>query len=165
MTSWPDPFAGLVLSRRGLLLGAAASAALLPWAAVAQDTTAKPQPDSAEADRIAAEFAGGTAPVASGIELDLPVLGDNPAAVPLRAKVIEAISEAVWCEEMIVIAELNPQPLACRFSFTPQIGSAEIGIRLRLIQTMPVRVMARMSDGRILMARQEITVTAGGCGM
>lgn len=161
MTSWPD----LPLTRRGLLLGAAATAALLPWAAAAQDTTAKPQPDTAEAERIAAEFAGGTPPVASGIELDLPVLGDNPAAVPLRAKVTEAISDAVWCEEMIVIAELNPQPLACRFTFSPAIGTAEVGVRLRLIQTMPVRVMARMSDGRILTARQEITVTAGGCGM
>jgi len=38
-------------------------------------------------------------------------------------------------------------------------------VRLRLIQSMPIRAYARMNDGRVLMAGQEITVAAGGCGL
>lgn len=157
-------FAEFSLSRRGLMLGAAALA-LLPGYAAAQTSTAAPQPDSAEADRIAAEFSKGAEVLTEGLELDLPALGDNPAAVPVGVKVTQPISDSVWCEEIILIAERNPEPLACAFRFTPAAGTAEASVRLRLIESMPVRAMARMSDGRVLSARAEITVAAGGCGL
>lgn len=157
-----------VLDRRQVLLtGAAAGAALAAGAlpAAAQTSLAAPLPDSEVADGIAAEFAGGATPIEEGLALDLPALGDNPAAVPVRVHVTEAITPESWCEELIVIAERNPLPLACRFRFTPATGSADVAVRLRLIQTMPVRAMARMNDGRVLTARAEITVAAGGCGL
>lgn len=156
------------LDRRGLLAGAtvlAGMAALGLRPAQAQSSLAMPQPDSAEADRIAAGFAGDATPRAEGLALDLPALGDNPAAVPVRVHVTEAITEDSWCEELIVIAERNPLPLACSFRFTQAAGSADVAVRLRLIQTMAVRAMARMNDGRVLSARAEITVAAGGCGL
>lgn len=156
--------------RRRLLAGGAAMAGLAAsglWtgAARAQASTAMPQQDSAEADRIAAEFAGGAAPLAEGLALELPALGDNPAAVPVRVHVTEPVTDGSWCEEIILIADLNPKPLACRFRFTAATGSADVAVRLRLIQSMPIRAYARMSDGRVLAVRQEITVAAGGCGL
>lgn len=157
--------------RQALLAGSGLALALgaLPAAAQAPAaqpmTRAAPQPDSAMADRIAAAFTGGAAPVPQGLALDLPALGDNPAAVPLRVQVTEAITEESWCEEMIVIADLNPQPLACRIRFTQAAGTAELALRLRLIRTMPVRALARMNDGRVLSARAEITVAPGACGL
>lgn len=158
------------MRRRRLLAGGAAVAGLAAcglWAtaARAQASLAMPQPDSAEADRIAAEFAGGAEPLAEGLALDLPALGDNPAAVPVRVHVTEPMTEASWCEEIILIADLNPKPLACRFRFTAATGSADVAVRLRLIQSMPIRAYARMNDGRLLAVRQEITVAAGGCGL
>lgn len=158
------------LRRRRLLAGGAAVAGLAAYglwatAARAQASLAMPQPDSAEADRIAAEFAGGAEPLAEGLALDLPALGDNPAAVPVRVHVTEPMTEASWCQEIILIADLNPKPLACRFRFTAATGSADVAVRLRLIQSMPIRAYARMSDGRVLAVRQEITVAAGGCGL
>ncbi|WP_370515072.1 thiosulfate oxidation carrier protein SoxY [Paracoccus sp. S-4012] len=158
-------------TRRDLLAGGAALAGLAAAglgasAAQAQGTSlAMPQLDSAVADDIAAAFAGGATPIMEGLELDLPALGDNPAAVPVRVHVTEPITEASWCEELILIADLNPLPLACRFTFTPDAGSADVAVRLRLIGTMPIRALARMNDGRVLVARQEITVAAGGCGL
>ena len=163
------------LRRRDLLAGGAAFAGLaaagfgpaaaLAQSSVAQSTLAMPQLDSVVADEIAAHFADGATVIAEGLELDLPALGDNPAAVPVRAHVTEAMTETSWCEEMIIIADLNPLPLACRFVFTAAAGSADVAVRLRLIQSMPVRALARMNDGRILAAQQEITVAAGGCGL
>ncbi|MDF3607471.1 thiosulfate oxidation carrier protein SoxY [Paracoccus sp. DMF-8] len=42
---------------------------------------------------------------------------------------------------------------------------ADIGTRVRLTQSQHVSAYARLSDGRVLLARREITVTAGGCGL
>ena len=70
-----------------------------------------------------------------------------------------------YCEELIVIAEGNPRPLACRFRFTPLVGNVDVAVRLRLIGSQTVRAMARMNDGRVLAMAKPITVTAGGCGM
>lgn len=156
--------------RRGLLTGAAAltgmaALGLRPLPARAQSSLAMPQPDSGLAEGIAAEFAAGARPLAEGLALDLPALGDNPAAVPVRVHVTEAITDTSWCEEIIVIADLNPKPLACRFRFTAATGSADVAVRLRLIQSMPIRAYARMNDGRVLAVRQDITVAAGGCGL
>lgn len=156
------------IDRRALLVAAAAlGAGLWPKLAGAQtpESSAAPQPDDAEADRIAAAFLNGAIPQAEGLVLDLPALGDNPAAVPVRVHLDEALSDANFCEELIVLAQRNPKPLACRFHFTPLTGSVDVALRLRLIQSMGLRAIARMSDGRFLEARGEITVAAGGCGM
>lgn len=155
-------------SRRRVLAGGAALAVLaVTGAASAQTVTshALPQPDSTEADRIAAEFAGDAVPLTEGLALDMDALGDNPAAVPVRVHVTEPITDSSWCEEIILIADLNPLPYACRFRFTAATGSADVAVRLRLIQSMPVRAFARMNDGRVLTARHDITVAAGGCGL
>lgn len=164
MTSSARPGRREVLAG-GIVLVAGIGAGLKPLGAAAQATTALPQPDSTEADRIAAGFLNGAEPLSDGLALDLPALGDNPAAVPVRVHVTEAISDSSWCEEIILIADLNPRPFACRFRFTAATGSADVAVRLRLIQSMPIRAYARMNDGRMLAARQDITVAAGGCGL
>lgn len=149
-----------------MLSGAAMVAVLLPGMAMGQvTTTARARPDSSESDRIAAEFLAGAVPVEEGLFLEVPVLGDNPAAVPLHARVTEPMLAGHYCEEMIVLAERNPVPLACRMRFSALAGTAEVAIRLRLIESQKIRVLARMSDGRCLSAGAEITVAAGGCGM
>ncbi len=162
MTSSPDP------SRRRILAGAAALAALsaapFPQAA-AQTTTAEAQADSAEADRIAAEFLGGREPQTSGLTLEAPETADNPAAVPVHVTVTEELSEDLWCEEIILVAALNPQPLSCRLRFTAATGAAEASVRMRLIRGMEVRALARLSDGRVLEARRSVETGVGGCGM
>ena len=165
MTSFGSDMRRRDLLAGGAALGGLAAAGLGPTAAQAQSTTAMPQIDSAEADRLAAEFAAGAEVLSRGLALDLPALGDNPAAVPVRVHVTEPITDASWCSEIIVIADLNPGPLACRFRFTAATGAADVTVRLRLIQSMPVRAYARMEDGRVLMARRDITVAPGGCGL
>jgi len=124
------------------------------------------QPASpAEVQAIIQGFLKGAQPSETGLRLDMPVLGDNPAAVPVKAVLEMPITPDSYCEELIILAEGNPRPLACRFQFTPLAGTTEVAVRLRLIDTQTIRALARMNDGQCLMAHNRITVTAGGCGM
>ncbi len=155
--------------RRQLLLGTAAglSAAWLPvnlQAQVAFDQLLKPA-TAAQVQAIVDEFLKGASPQDQGLKLEMPALGDNPAAVPVKVVLDTPISDELYCQELIILAQGNPHPLACRFNFTALAGTTEVAVRLRLIETQTVRALARMSDGRVLSAQHHITVTAGGCGM
>ena len=154
--------------RRRLLKGAAAlglGGGLLPLSTVAQTSSPLLKPATPEAVQAVIDaFLQGAEAIPQGLKLDMPVLGDNPAAVPLKV-IFETNEPTVYCEELIVLAESNPHPLACRFKFTPLAGTTEVAMRLRLIESQTVRVLARMSDQSYLSAHHAITVTAGGCGM
>lgn len=159
----------MALSRRRLMESSALGLGLglLPAAVLAQTS---PVPvlagaNPAEILRISNAFSRGAQPLKQGLKLELPVLGDNPASVPVKARVELPMTPTSYCEAMIIIAEGNPHPLACSFEFTPHAGTAEVGIRLRLIQSQAIQALARMNDGRVLIARQHISVTAGSCGM
>lgn len=157
-------------SRRRLMAGGAAlglGMALAPIAVRAQQNGRDPlgPADPAEVQQLIAEFLQGAEPIEEGLKLELPILGDNPSSVPVRVILEERVTPESWCEEVIILAEGNPRPMACRFHLTPLVGNVDVGVRLRLIDSQTVRAMARMSDGRVLSRAQHITVTAGGCGM
>ncbi|MGE4331350.1 thiosulfate oxidation carrier protein SoxY [Diaphorobacter sp.] len=165
------------LTRRRLVAGAAAGASLaLPGAALAQ-AAATPAPaaraplvghlapNPVEFKKTMQQFIGSATPQAEGLQLDVPVLADNPGAVPVKAKVTLPITDQDWCEELMVVAELNPIPLACRMQFTADTGTAEAAVRIRLSQSQTVHVLARMKSGKVLAGKQAVTVAASGCGM
>ena len=153
-----------------VVVGAVASLAL-PSVALAQTPPTNPPlvgplaPDPVAFKKALSTFTGSATPQAEGLQLDIPVLADNPSAVPIKAKVTLPITEHDWCEELIVLAELNPIPLACRLRFTAETGSAEAAVRIRLSQSQAVHVLARMKSGTLLAGKQTITVAASGCGM
>ena len=157
------------LTRR-VVVGAVATLAL-PSVALAQTPPTNPPlvgplaPDPVAFKKALSTFTGSATPQAEGLQLDIPVLADNPSAVPIKAKVTLPITEHDWCEELIVLAELNPIPLACRIRFTAETGSAEAAVRRRLRQSQAVHVLARMKSGKLLAGKQTITVAASGCGM
>lgn len=122
-------------------------------------------PNPAEFRQALGNFIGKARVVEDGLQLDLPVLADNPAGVPVKVLVTHPLTESHYCQELVILAELNPQPVACRFWFTPAAGTAEAAVRLRLSQTQTIHALARMSDGKILVARQAVTVATSGCGM
>lgn len=158
------------LTRRQLVAGAAAAGATLALPAVAQIQPPVPlvgplAPNPVEFKKTMEQFLGGATAQAEGLQLDIPVLADNPSAVPVKAKVMLPITEQDWCEELMVVAELNPIPLACRMKFTADTGSAEAAIRIRLSQSQHVHVLARMKSGKVLGGKQMVTVAASGCGM
>ncbi|WP_284336831.1 thiosulfate oxidation carrier protein SoxY [Comamonas sp. NoAH] len=159
------------LTRRRLVAGAAAASAALALPNALAQPAAKPSlvgplaPNPVEFKKTMASFIGSATPQTEGLQVDIPVLADNPSAVPVKAKVTLPITEQDWCEEMMVVAELNPIPLACRVHFTADTGTAEAAIRVRLSQSQTVHVLARMKSGQVLQAKQAVTVAASGCGM
>lgn len=111
-------------------------------------------------------FTGGKKAVESAdFVLDMATLADNPSAVPVRVHFKGGINEQRWCQEVILLAEKNPLPLACRLRFTPLAGVADAAVRIRLSQSQKVYALAKMSTGEIFQAHQDVTVAASGCGM
>ena len=157
-------------TRRSLVLGAAAAGASLALPATALAQAKAPlvgplAPNPVEFQKQVTQFTGKATPQTEGLLLDVPVLADNPSAVPVKVKVTLPITEQDWCEEIVVLAELNSSPLSCRMQFTAAAGTAEAAIRIRLSQSQTVHAMARMKSGKVLVAKQAITVAASGCGM
>ena len=157
------------LTRR-VVVGAVATLAL-PSVALAQTPPTNPPlvgplaPDPVAFKKALSTFTGSATPQAEGLQLDIPVLADNPSAVPVKVKVTLPITEQDWCEEIIVLADLNPAPLACRLQFTAAAGTAEAAVRVRLSQSQTVHALARMKSGKLLAASHAVTVAASGCGM
>lgn len=155
--------------RRQLLKGATlgVGAALLPTSLFAQQALqqALTSASQSEIKAIVDAFLQGAEPQEKGMRLDMQALGDNPSAVPVKVVFENTPTPESYCEELIIIAEGNPRPLACRFNFSPLSGTTEVAVRLRLIESQTIQAYARMNDGSFLSARHRITVTAGGCGM
>ena len=157
-------------TRRSLVLGAAAAGASLALPATALAQAKAPlvgplAPNPVEFQKQLAQFTGKATPQSEGLQLDVPVLADNPSAVPVKVKVTLPITEQDWCEEIIVLADLNPSPLTCRMQFTAAAGTAEAAVRVRLSQSQTIHALARMKSGKVLVAKQAVTVAASGCGM
>ncbi|AVP58480.1 thiosulfate oxidation carrier protein SoxY [Pulveribacter suum] len=155
------------MQRRTLIAGAALA---LPGAAALAQQSKAPladalAPNPAAFRKAMADFTQGRPAQAEGLLLDVPTLADNPGAVPVKVKVTWPITEQDWCEEVIVLADLNPSPLACRLQFTAAAGTAEAAVRVRLSQSQTIHALARMKSGKVLAASQAVTVAASGCGM
>lgn len=150
------------------LVASAAVAAVLPgtvWSQAATPLVGPLAPNPVAFKKTMEQFIGSAAAHTEGLQLDIPVLADNPSAVPIKAKVTLPMTEQEWCEEMVILAELNPIPLACHLKFTADTGTAEAAVRLRLSQSQTVHVLARMKSGKVLRGQQMVTVAASGCGM
>lgn len=157
------------LTRRALVATAAGAASLTLLGNAAAQTPAPLvgplAPNPAEFQRAMAQFIGSATPQSEGLQLEVPVLADNPGAVPVKVKITLPITPQDWCEEIIILADLNPLPLACRLQFMPAAGTAEAAVRVRLSQSQTVHALARMKSGKVLAAKQAVTVAASGCGM
>ena len=58
-----------------------------------------------------------------------------------------------------VIADTNREPLAAKFTFTPEAGPMFVRMRLGLERTSDVRGIVELSDGTLWMARRTVKVS------
>lgn len=154
----------LICWRRRRLLGVAAATLVGSWGWSAwMPAWADENTEQAAAQALITEFLAGLTPEDEGINLTLPEVADNATSVPLKVAVDFPADGSIFCEEILVVAEANPYPTVCRFRFTPLMGRAQVETRIRLAESQQVLALARMSDGSIRQAQQEIMVTLGGC--
>lgn len=165
---------GKNVSRRSMLrvlgalgVSAAAGPTLLgtPRMAWGQGTLATLQPEEPVEATLKRLF--GSRPLKDGssaIKLELPLIAENGAVVPITVEVQSPMTPANHVKSIYIIADKNRRPMNAKFSLTPEVGAAVIGTNLRLNETGDVRAIAEMGDGTLLMAKREVKVTVGGCG-
>lgn len=139
--------------REVLAAGGAISAALISCPAFAQD----------EAQKIIAEFTGGKTPATGRIELEIPFTADNANSVPVSIRVDSPMTAENFCSEVMILAEKNPRPRVCSFSFSPGLSVPHLNTRIRLAESQNVTALVKMNDGSIFMTRKAVTVTTGAC--
>ena len=147
------------LSRRAMLqhsqwlavvLGVGGLSARASWAAAADEAFA--------ARSLAAVFkALGGVPVAGPeIEFSVPEVVENGAVVPVAVR-------SAWpdTDELAIVVEMNPVPLAVRFAILPGTEAA-VSTRIKLAQSGTVYATVR-AGGRLFFAARETRVAVGGC--
>ena len=165
--------ARLSVSRRTVLrvlgfLGVSAAAAVLlgpPGTARGQGTLGALPPEEKVDATMRRLF--GSRPIKDGsglIKLDLPLIAENGAVVPITVEVQSPMTPASYVMNIYIISDKNRRPLNAKFSLSAEMGAALIGTNLRLGETTDVRAVVELSDGTLLMAKQEVKVTVGGCG-
>jgi sulfur-oxidizing protein SoxY len=155
------------LTRRAWLGLAALGAAVVAWRpgpARAQGNLANLAPEEPIAETLKRLF--GSRPIKDGaalITIDMPLIAEDGAAVPIAVEVKSPMTPESHVKAIYILAEKNPRPLNVKMSLTPAAGQAFVATNLRLADSGPVRVVAEMSDGTVLMAAREVRVTVAGC--
>ena len=91
------------------------------------------------------------------INLDLPVIAENGAVVPIT---ISTTLENV--ESISIVVEKNPRPLAATFEIMS--GTLpEVSSRIKMGETSDVMAVVKTDSG-IFSASKQVKVTIGGCG-
>ncbi|MCO6390982.1 thiosulfate oxidation carrier complex protein SoxZ [Aliihoeflea aestuarii] len=112
----------------------------------------------------ARELVGDATPT-DGIELELPLVSENGAAVPLSFRVERALDDADPVETVHLFAPSNPDPLIAVFHFSPLAGRADVATRVRLNESQTVIAIARTASGEVMVGEREVRVTTTGCLM
>ena len=148
----------MTLDRRTLLTGATAFVALalvpIPLAADTLDP---------EVEEALAAILDGREAEEEGITIEVPNVAENGAQVPITVHVDSPMTADDHVNAIHIVATQNPTPGIGTFHLTPKIGRAEVATRIRLAEGQEVRVLAELSDGRVLGAAAQIAVTLGGC--
>jgi sulfur-oxidizing protein SoxY len=98
------------------------------------------------------------------IKLDLPLIAENGAVVPVSVSVDSPMTPASYVRHIYVVADKNRIPVVTRVTLAPEAGRAFMGANIRLGESGDVRVIVEQSDGTLLQVKREVKVTVGGCG-
>jgi sulfur-oxidizing protein SoxY len=161
------------MPRRAVLRGLGmlgASALVAPWLGAARPATAQGNlanlgPEESVDATLKRLF--GSRPIKDGaaqIKLDLPLIAENGAVVPVSVEVSSPMTRESYVKAIYIVSDKNRRPLNVKFNLTPANGQAYVGTNLRLGDSTEVRAIAEMNDGTLLVAKREVKVTVGGCG-
>ena len=109
----------------------------------------------------------GARPIKDGaavIKLDLPLIAENGAVVPISVNVESPMTATSYVKHIYVVADKNRIPVVTRVTLAPEAGRAFMGANIRLGETGDVRAIVEQNDGTLLQVKREVKVTVGGCG-
>jgi sulfur-oxidizing protein SoxY len=150
------------MGSRREFLSAAASVLAAGWLSRPARAAGKAAAGGGAADGEAAVLAGRT-PIEGGIDLQAPAVAENGAAVPVTVSVPSPMTGAEHVRAIHLIATRNPTPGIATFRFTARSPVARVTTRIRLAEAQTVIALAELSDGRVLRASADISVSIGGC--
>lgn len=153
-----------MLGTLGALGVAAAAGGAVSLAAAPADAQALGQNESVEAG-LARVFGG--RPMKDGaslIKLDVPLIAENGAVVPVAVEVNAPMTPQSYVKSIYVVADRNRIPIVTRVALSPEAGKAYMGANIRLGETGDVRAIVEQNDGTLWQIKREVKVTVGGCG-
>ena len=93
----------------------------------------------------------------AAVHLTVPEIAENGAVVP-----VTVVSSLANTQQIYILVEKNPSPLAATFSF-PEGTESFVTTRVKMRETSIVIALVK-ADGKYYRAAREVKVTAGGCG-
>lgn len=146
-----------IVSRRGAL-------ALGAGAAILATTGGTGAAFASATDDAIAAFTGGAEIAEGRITVTAPEIAENGNTVPIEVAVDSAMEGDDMVEEIMVLADGNPNPGVATFRFSKYSAEASASTRVRLAQTQNIVAVARMKDGSFHKDTRAVKVTIGGCG-
>ena len=107
-------------------------------------------------DAIQALYGTSQMSPSAAVKLKAPTQAENSAQVQIQIS-----AELPNVEAIAVFVEKNPSPLVAQANFTGAEGY--FSARMKMAQTSDVYAVVK-SGGKLYVAKQNIKVTAGGCG-
>src|SRR4051812_19706713 len=104
-------------------------------------------------------------PVGDGgrvLSLEAPYRAEDAATVPITLHNLLAPDAAQRIQQITLVIDGNPSPLAARFSPGPQSGIRTLSTRVRIDSYTNIHAVAAMGDGSLL-ATTSFIKAAGGC--
>ena len=132
-------------------------------AGVALATVGTPAYASLTDDAVKA-FVGDAEVKEGKVEITAPEIAENGNSVPIEVMVDSAMEGDDMVEEVLILADGNPNPAVATFKFSKHSGEALASTRIRLAKSQNVVAVAKMKDGSVYRASRAVKVTIGGCG-
>jgi len=108
---------------------------------------------------------GGTGDPAHRIQVDVPILADDPVAVPLTVSVDHPMEPGHYIKSREVTLASDPVPRKGRFAFTSQSGRASVAYQMRSGQGGELVVVAECTQHGRFEVRETVRVAPGGCAV
>ena len=142
-------------TRRHVIAAGAGFAAML----LAPSARATPQ----AMEKAILAFTGGVKPQEGRVSVDIPVLLESGASVPMKVSVDSKMQGADFVQAIAVFNERNPLPNVAIFEFSPRSGRAVVSTRIRLGDSQKIVAIARLADGSFYQGAIEVIVTLPAC--
>ncbi|HVJ34662.1 MAG TPA: quinoprotein dehydrogenase-associated SoxYZ-like carrier [Terriglobia bacterium] len=96
------------------------------------------------------------------LQLEAPKRAYDAAVVPLEIKFDPQKMGSLVVQDITLVIDKNPAPLAAIFHLAPGVTNPSIGTRIRVNEYTYVHAVVQMTDGQLYMSKTFIKA-AGGC--